>query len=83
MALGPLGGGFPWGPQALGTWASVVAAHGLWSPSSIFVAHRLSVSEACGIFTDQGSNPYPLHWYVGSYPFVQPGKSSTVLSYEY
>ena len=25
------------------------------------VAHRLSCSEACGIFLDQGSNPFPLH----------------------
>ena len=44
------------GAQALGTWASVV------------VAHRLSYSEACGIFLDQGSNLCPLHWQADSYP---------------
>ena len=38
------------GARALGTWASVVVAHGL------------SCSAACGIFPDQGSNPCPLHW---------------------
>ena len=37
------------GAQALGTWASVVVAHGL------------SCSMACGIFLDQRSNPCPLH----------------------
>ena len=31
------------------------------------MVHRLSCSTACGIFTDQGSNPYPLHWQVYSY----------------
>lgn len=35
----------PWG-----TWASVVAAHGL------------ACSTARGIFPAQGSNPRPLHW---------------------
>ena len=40
------------GAQALGTWASVVAAHGL------------SCSTACGISHDQGLNLCPLHWYL-------------------
>ena len=31
-------------------------------------AHRLSCSEARGIFPDQGSNPWPLCWQVDSYP---------------
>ena len=31
-------------------------------------AHRLSCSKACGIFPDQGSNPWPLCWQVDSYP---------------
>ena len=31
------------------------------------MAHRLSCSEACGIFLDQGSNPCPLHWQADSY----------------
>ena len=38
-----------WGTHALGVLASVI------------VAHRLSCSEACGIFPDQGLNPCPLH----------------------
>ena len=46
-------GGFPCcGAPALGTWASVVAAHGL----------RCSAS--CGIFANQGLNPCCLHWQV-------------------
>ena len=47
------GGGFScckaW---ALGAWASVV------------VVHRLSCSKACGIFLDEGSTSWPLHWQV-------------------
>ena len=39
---------------ALGTWASVVVAHGL------------SCSAACGIFPDQGLNPCPLQWQADS-----------------
>ena len=42
------------GAWTLGTWASVVVAHGL------------SCSAACGIFLDRGSNPCPLHWQVDS-----------------
>ena len=44
------------GARALGTWASVVVAHGL------------SYSAACGILPDQGSNPCPLHWQADSQP---------------
>ncbi|NIG59837.1 coiled-coil domain-containing protein [Pontoporia blainvillei] len=40
--------------RALGMWTSVVVVHGL----------RCSV--ACGIFTEQGSNPCPLHWQADS-----------------
>ena len=36
----------------LETWASVVAAHGLWSMHSVAVAQRFSCSMACGIFLD-------------------------------
>ena len=42
---------------------SLVAEHrlqGVWT--SVVVVHGLSCSEACGIFLDQGSNPYPPHW---------------------
>ena len=41
-----------------GAWVSAFAAPGLWSTGSVLVAHRLSCSEACGIFPDQGSNPW-------------------------
>ena len=41
-----------------GAWVSAVAAPRLWSTRSVVVAHRLSCSEACGIFLDQGSNPW-------------------------
>ena len=34
--------------------------------SSVIVAHRLSCSEACGIFLDQELNPCPLHCKVDS-----------------
>ena len=46
---------------------SVVAAHRLSRAASVAVAHRLSCSSACGIFPDQGSNPYPPRWLVDSY----------------
>ena len=56
------------GAQALGTWASVVAAHGLSSYDT-----WLRCSTACGIFLHQGSNSYPLHWQVDSYPLHHQG----------
>ena len=43
-------------------WASVFAAPGLQSTLSAAVVHRLSCSTTCGIFSDQGSNPFLLHW---------------------
>ena len=60
--------------RALGMWASVVVAHRLsscglcrlQSAGSVVVAHGLSCSAARGIFPDQGLNPCPLHWQVGS-----------------
>ena len=50
--------------------ASHTAEHRLWAVglqslphvSSIVAAHRLSFSEACGIFSDQGLTPCLLHW---------------------
>ena len=36
--------------------------------ASLVVGHGLSCSEACGIFPNQGSNPYRLHWQVDSLP---------------
>ena len=37
------------------------------------VVHGLSYSAACGIFSGQGLNPWPLHWQVDSYPLYHQG----------
>jgi len=47
------------GAEALGRW-------------SVVVAHGLSCSMVHGTFTDQGSNPHPLHWQADSYPLCMP-----------
>ena len=57
--------------QILGTRASVV------------VALRSGCSVACGIFPDQGLNPYPLAWQMDSYPLYHqesPRQSFKTLS---
>ena len=54
--------------------ASVVGIPGLYSKDPIVVVHRLSCSEAWGIFPDQGSNLCPLHWQVNSYPLHHQGR---------
>ena len=40
---------------------------------SVVVAHGPSCSAACGIFPDQGSNPFPLHWQADSQPLCHQG----------
>ena len=40
---------------------------------SVVVAQGPSCSVACGIFPDQGSNPYPLHWQADSQPLRHQG----------
>ena len=50
----------------------------LWSTGSrhagsVVVAHGPSCSAACGIFPDQGSNPWPLHWQADSQPLRHQG----------
>ena len=40
---------------------------------SVIVAHGPSCSAACGIFSDQGSNPCPLHWQADSQPLCHQG----------
>ena len=50
------------GPRALGCVASLVAARGLSNCGFQTLELRLSLSVACGIFLDQGSNPCLLHW---------------------
>ena len=43
--------------------ASLVVEYRLWRVwASIVGAQRLSCPEACGIFLEQGSNLWPLHW---------------------
>ena len=43
---------------------------------SVVVAHGPSYSVACGIFPDQGSNPYALHWQADSQPLRHQGSPS-------
>ena len=45
---------------------SCCGARALGARASVFAAHRLSCSAACGIFPDQGLNPCPLHWQADS-----------------
>ena len=59
--------------QALVAWASVVAVRRLQSSSSVVVAQRLCCSTACGILSDQISNPCPLHCQVDSYLLYHQG----------
>ena len=42
------------------------------------MAHRLSCSAACGIFSDQGSNPCPLHWQADSQPLRHQGSPQLI-----
>ena len=43
------------------------------------VMHGLSCFVACGIFLDQGSNPYPLHWQVDFFTTEPPGNPYFIL----
>ena len=40
---------------------------------SVVMAHGPSCSAACGIFSDQGLNPCPLHWQADSQPLCHQG----------
>ena len=53
-----------------GAWA-------LGAQASVVVACRLSCPVACGIFPDQGSNSYPLHWQADSSPLSHQGSPRT------
>ena len=50
---------------------------------SVVVAHGPSCSAACGIFTDQGSNPCPLHWQADSQPLHHQGSPSDAFNNEH
>ena len=56
-----------------GMQASVVAAPQVQNTGSVLVAHGLSCLVVCGIYPDQGSNPCPPDWQVGSYPQCHQG----------
>ena len=57
-----------WASSSCGNRDCSVALSGLWvcGLRSCRTAHRLSCSEACGIFPDQGSNRCPLYWQTDS-----------------
>ena len=69
----PFGGFFRCGAQALGTWASAVAAPRLQNLGSMVMTHRLSCSATCGILLAQGRQLCPLHQQVASYPLFYQG----------
>ena len=62
------------------TWASVVAASGLWSTGLKVVAHGLSCSAACAIFLDQGWKLCLLLWQVTSLALSRHQRSSHIQS---
>ena len=47
------------------------------------MAHWLSCPEACGIFPDQGSNLWRLHWQVGFLTAGPPEKSSNLIAVQF
>ena len=66
-------------PGTLTAVASLVA-HSSRCLGSVVMAHRLSCSEARGIFLDWGSNPCPLHWQVDSQPLDHQGSPGHIYS---
>ena len=64
-------------PGLCGMWASVFAVLGFYSISLIVVAHRLSCSEACGIFPDPGLNLCLLHWQADTLPLSHQASPSS------
>ena len=46
---------------------------------SVVVAHGPSCSAARGIFSDQGSNPCPLHWQADSQPLCHQGSPESII----
>ena len=60
---------------------SVVAAGRLWSMGLVLVARGLSCSAACGIVSNRGSNPCPLHSQVASHPLYPQGSPPWISYY--
>ena len=55
------------------SWPLLLRSTGSRHAGSVVVAHGPSRSAACGIFPDQGSNPYPLRWQADSQPLRHQG----------
>ena len=70
------------GMQDLGYTGSVVVLPRLQSEGSVFVAHELRFSAACGISPDQGSNPGLLHWQADSLSLSHQGIPRLTQSYD-
>ena len=63
LSTGCMCTGFSVAAQRLNSWQ----LPGSRAQGSVAVLQGLSCSSACGIFPDQGVNPYPLHWQGDSY----------------
>ena len=61
-------------------WPLLLRSTGSRRAGSVVVAHGPSSSTACGIFPDQGSNPYPLHWQADSQPLRHQGSPRPLLN---
>ena len=61
------------------SWPLLLRSTGSRRAGSVIVAHGPSCSAACGIFPDQGSNPYPLHWQADSQPLRHHGSPAQTL----
>ena len=55
------------------SWPLLLRSTGSRRVGSAIVAHGPGRSAACGIFPDQGSNPYPLPWQADSQPLHHQG----------
>ena len=67
--------------RAPGAQVSIVVALRLSSIGSVLMAHRLSCSETCGIFPDQGSNPCLQHRQVDSLPLSHQRSPDGIISF--
>ena len=65
--------------SSCGTWALQLWLPGSGATGSVVAAHRLSFSEACGIFPDQGSNPGLLPRQADSLPLSHQGSPENLL----
>ena len=55
------------------SWPLLLRSTGSRRAGSVVVAHGPSCSAACGILSDQGSNPCPLLWQADSQPLRHQG----------